>query len=145
MYKIPTLSASAFISDPFFNMGLRRYGKILRLPPPGRRICFHLVRRLLFPHDLNSRAAAVIWDQGYECPPNLITSAEGQVFSSIQVEMIAIANALDFAASKNVGRLILLYSDSLSSLSHISSCYWKSFLSHTKLRLLPRLQPRHHS
>jgi len=50
--------------------------------------------------------------------------------------MIAIANALNFAESNYVGRLILLFSHSLSSLSQISSSHWKYSLSDTKLRLL---------
>jgi len=49
--------------------------------------------------------------------------------------MIAIANALDFAASNYVGRSILLYSDSPSLVSHISSSYWKFFLFDTQLLL----------
>jgi len=77
-----------------------------------------------------------MWNQGYEFPSNLLTSAEGRVFSSTQVEMIAIAKDLDFAESNYVGRSIFSFSDSLSSLSQMSSSHWKSSLSDTKLRLL---------
>ena len=73
------------------------------------------------PKDVKSGAADAIRDQGFECPPNLLTSAEGQVFSYIQFEMIIVGNTLYFAAPNYLGCSILLYSDSISALSYISS------------------------
>jgi len=105
---------SAFITYPFLNKS--RADEMVHLYAPCRRYYIHLDLWFL----VSQQSQRWSW---WSRSCLLITSTQGQVLSSTQVEIIAIMNAVDFAVSNYLGRLIFLYSDSLISLSQIPSLF----------------------
>jgi hypothetical protein len=69
--------------------------------------------------DLNGGTADLIWHEGYDHHLTIVTSAQGQVHSSTQVEMLALATAFDYIASHFPGCTVQVYSDSKSSLNYL--------------------------
>jgi ribonuclease HI len=57
------------------------------------------------------------------------------VFSSTQVEMIALISAFEYISAQAIGSQVQVYSDSLGALSFLTTGYWKASLSDTKQRL----------
>ena len=86
--------------------------------------------------DLNGGTAELIWTESFDTALTLIASAEGNVFSSTQVEMIAIQHALENVAPHLSGRKLFLFSDTLSALTYFFTAYSKTALSDTKNRLM---------
>lgn len=67
--------------------------------------------------------------------PLELTGAESMVFSSTQVEMIALISAFEYISAQAIGSQVQVYSDSLGALSFLTTGYWKASLSDTKQRL----------
>jgi len=85
--------------------------------------------------DTNGGTAAIIWTQGYAHDPIKIGSVEAQVFSSTQVQMIALQQAFEYVSKYAQGEEVQIYSDSLSALTYLNSRYWQISCSDTKTRL----------
>jgi ribonuclease HI len=85
--------------------------------------------------DLNGGTACLIWSQGYDNSPLELTGVESCVFSSSQVEMIALISAFEIVSEHSIGKHVQIYSDSLGALTFLTSAYWKSSLCDTKQRL----------
>ena len=67
--------------------------------------------------------------------PLELTGAESMMFSSTQVEMIALISAFEYISAQAIESKVQVFSDSLEALSFLTTGYWKASLSDTKQRL----------
>jgi len=74
-------------------------------------------------------------DSSLRPPPLELIGGESLVFSSTQVEMIALISAFEYISQNAIGEEVQVYSDSLGALAFRVNGYWKSSLSDTKKHL----------
>jgi ribonuclease HI len=130
------IKEAVFSSNPFSDLGLfprviSRYN-LSTISPDAVQVW---TDGSLNASDLKAGTACLIWSQGYDNSPLELTGVDSCVFSSTQVEMIALTSAFEFVSEHSIGKHVQIYSDSLAALTFLASGYWKSWLSDTKQRL----------